>query len=88
MLSDYELQVSAGQLSSVRRPGPTCACEETCLYISTILFVIYNPRSPLFALDLRCHLLQTRSQRFDLRLLARNGRFQFLEFAMFFEKFI
>jgi len=88
MLSDYELQVSAGQLSSVRRPGPTCACEETCLYISTILFVIYNPRSPLFALDLRCHLLQTRSQRFDLRLLARNSRFQFLDFTMLFEKLV
>jgi len=88
MLSDYELQVSAGQLSSAHRPRPTSACEETCLYISTILFVIYNPRSPLFALDLRCHLLQTRSQRFDLRLLARNSRFQFLDFTMLFEKLV
>jgi|SRR5882672_5947349 len=39
----------------------------------------YSLRCGPTYLDLRGHLLQTRSKRFDLSLLARNGRFQFVE---------
>jgi len=49
---------------------------------------IYQWRSPLCHLELRAHFLETRSERFDLLLLARDCPFHSLDFAMFFEEFI
>jgi len=55
---------------------------------SSALLAIHDLDSLLCHLSLRAHFLQTRNKRFDLLLLARNGRFQSFDLVMLFQEFI
>jgi hypothetical protein len=56
--------------------------------ILTLATLCHYLRSGPVGLNLRCHFLQTCSKRFNLPLQTCNSRFQFLDFAMFFEEFV